>query len=352
MVTGWKSVYPSDEFQVVPMSDGGDGFGPVVGEALGAKPRSVSTVDAAGRKVRSTWWFHERSRTAVIETARTIGLAMLEPGRFHPFELDTLGLANVLSAARRAGTVRYLIGIGGSATNDGGFGLARGLGWRFWDRWGRAVEHWKDLVNLRRIKPPSDDGGNAPGARCVAVDVSNPLLGSRGCSRIYGPQKGLRAEDMAAAEAALRRLSLVLRRQGLRGDVKLAGAGAAGGLGFGLHAFWGAELRSGFEIFAESACLEERLTRAQLVVTGEGSIDPSSLMGKGVGEIVRRCGARGIPCIGLGGVVSDRPEVRRSFDLLMGMGTHLATPEEARSRPAYWLRRLARQAALRWESMK
>lgn len=348
IAAGWRSVFPSDTLHLLPMSDGGDGFGAVVGEALGARPRRTFTTNAAGNRIRSVWWYDTESRTAVIETARVIGLAMLPRGRFHPHDLDTFGLGRVFQAASRAGAKRYRIGIGGSATNDAGFGLARSLGWHFWNRDGKEIDRWLGLADLVRIQPPSKEAGTnklPESERLVAVDVSNPLLGPRGCSRIYGPQKGLRPEDMSGAEKALRKLAEVLRQQGLRGDARQPGAGAAGGLGFGLHAFWNARLFSGFELFATAAHLDRYLSNADVVITGEGCIDASSLMGKGVGGIVALCRNRNLPCLGLGGIVTEDPKVVRQFHRLLGMGNHLTTAEEARSRPAFWLKRLGAEAA-------
>ena len=343
MRAGWVQIRKRDRVSLLPMSDGGDGFGPVVGAALGGNRRLVRTMDAAGRPVVSHGWWHAPSKTAEIESARTIGLAQLPKGRFHPFKLDTFGLGAMVRAAEHSGARSCLIGIGGSATNDGGFGLARSLGWRFLDAAGREILRWPDLLRLSKVEPAPISSPISD--RIVAVDVNNPLTGPRGCSRIYGPQKGLRPQDMEASDAALKRMAMVLQRQGLAPGCQFAGAGAAGGLGYGLHIFWGARIESGFDVFAKSSKLRKMLDQADLVITGEGSIDASSLMGKGVGEIVALCQKRKIPCLGLGGVVSAEPKVRRVFAGLHGMGTHLTRASEARKDPKYWLRKLGSLAA-------
>jgi glycerate kinase len=234
------------------------------------------------------------------------------------------------------------MGIGGSATNDGGFGLARSLGWEFFDREGEAIEQWTGLGQLARIRAPKRrrwfDG-------CVvATDVRNRLLGRRGASRVYGPQKGLRPRDFAVAEPCLGRLARVVKEQFGRDFAREPGAGAAGGLGFGLLAFLGAELQPGFDLFAGQAALERRLRAADLVVTGEGAIDCSTLMGKGVGQIAQRCRQLNIPCIGLAGMVSANLEGGALFTQAYGL-TELTTVTQAKVRPAYWLERLARMAA-------
>ncbi len=321
------------------MSDGGDGFGEVMGKILGAATRRVRTVDAAHGACNATWW--SSNEIAIIESARVIGLAMLPLGRFHPFELDTCGLAEVLRRVTASGSRRCLIGIGGSATNDGGFGLARGLGWRFLDSRGGEIERWVDLGRLRSVRPPAVP--TILSEMTVAVDVQNPLLGREGATRVYGPQKGLRGEDFGKAESCLKQLALVVADHLGCDYSKAAGAGAAGGLGFGLQAFFGARLEPGFDVFARHAGLEPQLEWADGVVTGEGRIDRSTLMGKGVGEIALRCVRHGIPCLGLAGVVEGKDG--ESVFAKLGALTQCTSAEEATQRAAYWLKKLAAQMA-------
>jgi glycerate 2-kinase len=340
---GWRSARPPDVLEMVPMSDGGDGFGEVTSALLGAKGQRVRTMDAARRPCVAQWWWEARSRTAIIESAAVIGLAMLPPGRFHPFELDTRGLGDVVGAAARKGARRCMMGIGGSATNDGGFGLARALGWQFLDRGGQRIECWTGLRLLERIQVPQRRRWFA---RClVATDVQNPLLGRRGASRVYGPQKGLRPTDFAVAEQCLGRLARVVERQLGRDFARVPGAGAAGGLGFGLQAFLGAELTPGLDLFARHAGLERLLGKADLVVTGEGAIDISTLMGKGVGQIGERCRRLRIPCIGLAGMVGMTSGAKGVFTQIHAL-TELTSVRQAKARPAHWLERLAEQVAL------
>src|SRR5690349_13839430 len=232
---GWSKVRPEDHVSILPMSDGGEGFGEVMSALLGARRQRIRTVDAAHHPCLASWWWAAKRGTAIIETASVIGLAMLPPKRFHPFKLDTFGLGALFRAAKRKGAKHGLVGIGGSATNDAGFGLARALGWEFFDRKGRAIRRWLELPSLAAIRPPQrrrwfDE-------LVVAVDVQNPLLGRRGATRIYGPQKGLRPRDFPKAERCLYRLKTVWKTES-GGDLsRVPGSGAAGGLGFGLMAF-------------------------------------------------------------------------------------------------------------------
>lgn len=349
---GWQKARPLDSIVSLPMSDGGDGFGEVLGQLLHAKIQKIKTVDAAHRPCEANWWWEPETRTAVIESANVIGLAKLPPGKFHPFELDTYGLGAVIQAASQKGAKRCLIGIGGSATNDGGFGMARALGWKFWDRDDKPIERWTELDRLKRISRPARTRWFKE--LVVAVDVQNPLLGIRGATWVYGPQKGLRKEDFAKSEKCLRRLAEVMGQfvvPALAGPNRLkaglqtvAGAGAAGGLGFGLLAFARAKAEPGFELFARFAKMEKLLRTADLVITGEGCIDESTFMGKGVGEIARRCRKIKIPCVAFAGNITARMTANQFFAEAHAL-SELTTIASAKSNPAAWLEKLTERHA-------
>lgn len=345
IAAGWKKARPADSLDLLPMSDGGDGFGAIMADLTGAEERILETVDAARLPLKARWWFDPRSGRAIIESAAIVGLALLPPGRFHPYDLDTRGLAAAFRAAWHAGASEILMGIGGSATNDAGFGLARGLGWEFLDDSGRPIERWVELDRVHRWTSPS---GFPPCPVTVAVDVENPLLGPQGCSRIYGPQKGLRPEQAPVAEAALGRLaSLAAAERGTDLSIE-PGAGAAGGLGFGLRTFLGARLESGFGIFARQAQLENRIASADLVITGEGAIDRQTYMGKGTGQVALVCQRLGVRCLGLAGMAEaplDGSVNAGLFHQVAGITPALTHPAEAKSKPDLWLSRLAEKIA-------
>ena len=340
---GWRQARPNDRLQLLPMSDGGDGFGALMGRLLKARPRRVKVLDAAHRPCFSRWWYEPDSKTALVDSSRVVGLAMLPPGRFHPFQSDTYGLGLLLRAACRRGAKRCLVGIGGSATNDGGFGMARALGWTFLDAAGRPIEKWTELKSLTAARPPRHN--RLFEQITVAVDVGNPLLGPRGATRVYGPQKGLRPRDFKHAEACLRRLAKVVGQQLGRDFRDTKGAGAAGGLGFGLAAFLGARLAPGFDLFSAQAGVEAQLRSAEWVVTGEGALDKSTLMGKGVGKIAERCRQLGITCIGLAGTVSREVSASKAFAVTLAL-SDLTSISKAKAKPAFWLERLAVAAAV------
>lgn len=346
IANGWWKVRPHDELECLPMSDGGDGFGEIMANLYGAEERIVQTVDAAGRPREGKWWFHADSRTAIIESAQIIGLALLPTGRYHPFELDTRGLAPAIQAAHAAGAARLIIGIGGSATNDAGFGVARALGWQFFDANDLAIDRWIKLDRLSRWDVPGDLPANVD--YIVAVDVDNPLLGAHGCTRVYGPQKGLRMEQAPLAEACLERLAQLARETYSVDLAAEAGAGAAGGLGFGLRAFLGARIEPGFELFAQASGLAEKLQWADIVITGEGMIDRQTLMGKGTGQVAKLAREAGKICIGLAGtvdVVTHGQSHDRLFNWVWGIAPGMTSPAQAKADAALWLERLATKVA-------
>jgi glycerate kinase len=347
---GWRQARPADHVDIFPISDGGDGFGELVGASLGAATEAVATVDAAHQPCAANWWWEPNSRTAIIEAAQANGMARLPAGKHHPFDLDTFGLGAVIASARAKGAQRCLIGIGGSATNDGGFGMARALGWTFFNERGAIIECWTELHSLSRCQPPQI--AEWPDEILVAVDVQNPLLGPSGCTRVYGPQKGLREGDFDLAERCLARLADVMQSQSGCRVANEPGAGAAGGLGFGLRSFLGARLVPGFGLFAEHGGLNERLSAADLVVTGEGSIDGSTFMGKGVGALAALCREAGKPCVGLGGAVNDRVAAAQFFTRTYAMSPDLTDRATAMANNAEWLARLASRAAAAWEDQR
>ena len=339
---GWSSVRAADTVELLPMSDGGDGFGIVLGALLKAETRVTKTVDAAHRPISAEWWWEPKSATAIIEAARANGLAQLPHGKFHPFELDTFGLGAVMQDAASAGAKRCVMGIGGSATNDGGFGVARALGWEFFNAKSAALDRWTDLHSLTQIKIPQREKWFEDFS--VAVDVNNPMLGATGCTRVYGPQKGLKETDFEFSERCLGTLAGLAEQELHLKTAATPGAGAAGGLGFGLATFFGAKLEPGFALFAQLADLHVRLAAADLIITGEGAIDEQTLMGKGVGELAMLCRQLGKPCIGLAGVVTDEPKARKFFYDVRAI-VSMTSADDARANAARWLEEIARLGA-------
>lgn len=294
MAEGVRRVLPKAELDLVPMADGGPGTVEAMVAARGGRLMRAPAHDPLGRPLEAAWGLLDEE-TAVIEMAAAAGLSLLREEERDPRLTTTYGVGDLIRAALDAGCRRLIVGIGGSATNDGGAGLAQALGARLLDeKGGELPSGGAALARLARI----DASGLDPRLRecrvLVASDVGNPLVGPEGASAVYGPQKGATPTMVEELDAALRRYAQVVERDlGLR-VAQAPGAGAAGGLGAGLMAFLGAEMRSGFALVAEVVGLRERLQGAHLVLTGEGRLDAQTAYGKtalGVARLAKEGGA-------------------------------------------------------------
>lgn len=281
-----------------PLSDGGDGFIDVIRYY---RPRVLEVRarvrDPLGRSIAARWGWDPEHETAYLESASVVGLANLAPAERAPLDADTFGVGQLIACTAGLGARRLVVGLGGSATVDGGFGMARALGFRFEDRYGDVIVRTGDLADLTKIVPP-DGRPLTDGLRVTAlVDVANPLLGPSGAAPVFGAQKGA---DRPAIERLEKGLATLARRWvadlGVAADVDDApGGAAAGGLGAGCRAFLGAELDTGASWCAELARLSEALDGADGVVTGEGRFDDQSRDGKATGYVLDESGRRGLP---------------------------------------------------------
>ncbi|MBL9151177.1 MAG: glycerate kinase [Verrucomicrobiales bacterium] len=296
----------------LPIADGGEGMARAITLATGGQWITTDVTDPLGRRVEAGYGWIDSSRTAVIEMAEPSGLWRVSPDERDPWRASTRGTGELMRHAIEVGAQRLLLGIGGSATNDGGTGMAAALGVRFLDASGDLVA---DLpTNLDRVHRIDTTARIALPEVVVACDVTNPLLGPTGCTRVYGPQKGLSAADFDRHESRLAHLVSLTGSAG-RLAAETPGAGAAGGLGFGCLVFCGARLRPGFDLVSEILGLEPAVAEADLVITGEGSLDRQTLSGKGpagVAELARRLEK---PVVAFAGVVDPaaRPDLERIF---------------------------------------
>jgi len=294
---GLRAGWPDDAGELVcvscPIADGGDGLAETLVKALGGTWRELVVNDPLGERIPARYGWIEDSgggALAIIEMAAASGLALLAGRSLDPARASTFGTGELLRHAVDSGAKEILLGIGGSGTNDGGSGVALAMGFRFFDAEGRArMDLPKALRDIVRIVPPT--GLRLPSVT-VACDVTNPLLGPDGCTRIYGPQKGIRSEEIPLHEERLAHLVELLGTPG-ETAARLAGAGAAGGLGFGAMVFLDAVLAPGFELVADYLGLGSLIAGADLVISGEGRLDAQSLCGKGphgVVQMARRAG--------------------------------------------------------------
>ncbi len=280
-----------------PVSDGGDGFLAVLRHYRpGLLEARARVPDPLGRSIDAAWVWDPDRRAAWVESAAAVGLRLVAPDERRPLDADSAGLGRLLRTVGGLGVRRLVIGLGGSATVDGGFGMARELGFRFEDGRGRPVRRPGDLLRLARIVPPA---GPLPVAGRIAAlaDVDHPLLGPEGAPTAFGPQKGATPAQVGRLETGLARLAeRWVADLGAPADLAgLRGTGAAGGLGGGLVAFLGARLTRGSAWVARLAGLGRALDRADLALTGEGRFDRGSLAGKGTGRVIREARRRGVP---------------------------------------------------------
>ncbi len=305
IVRGLRRAWPRAAFTTLALADGGEGFARILTRAAGGELFRTRTRDAIGRPCRVSWGLLRDGRTAVLDLASASGLAQLPVGLRDPRHTSTAGTGVVLRRALAAGATTLIIGLGGSATNDGGIGLASALGWRFVNRRGDDIAPTgAGLLALDRIVPPA---ARLRARVIVAADVDNPLFGPRGAAFQFGPQKGAGPAAVSSLDRGLRRLAEVARRDLGTDLARRPGAGAAGGVGFGLMTFFGATLEPGFELFRRSVGLDGLIARHELVVTGEGCFDITSLAGKGPYRLAQLAHEHGRPVWGLFGRVTVRP---------------------------------------------
>ena len=335
-----ENVFPGAIFDICPIADGGEGTALAMTTALAGEWVHAQTQDAHGRPLEAPFGWVASSATAVMEMSAASGLAIVQDIELNPFKASTLGTGVLIQSALRRGAKRILIGIGGSATNDGGLGVALALGYRFKRRGQDFSPTLETLLEADQVVRPTA----LPSCELiVACDVDNPLLGPHGATRVYGPQKGVR--DFAWFEQRLEHLADLARRDLGVDPRDIPGAGAAGGLGFGLMAFLGGRLVSGFDMVASQIDLEARVASADLVITGEGRLDAQSLQGKGPVGVARLARQLGKKIVGVAGSVDDSDALRAQFDLLIGIKPAEMPLEEAMRRTGELLESAVRAQA-------
>lgn len=296
IAAGVREAYAAVDVVQVPVADGGDGTVEALVDANHGEYRMSRVEGPLGDPVDARYGLIDGGRTAVVELATASGLTLISPRRRDPRKTSTYGFGQLLDTARRDGVSTIIAGIGGSATNDGGAGMAQALGIRLVDADGRDLPRGgAALVDLVRVDPSGLDPGWREMKIRVASDVTNPLTGPRGASAVYGPQKGADPATVEELDRALKRLG------GVIGVDQVPGAGAAGGTGAGLLAFLGATLEPGAALVVEATGFDARLPGADVVITGEGRVDEQTGFGKAPGEVAKRATLAGIPVLLIAG---------------------------------------------------
>ena len=310
---GLRDALPDAEIKIVPMADGGEGTAEAICEARGGSWLTCKAHDPIGREIEARYGWIEDGKLAVMEMSEAAGMRRLTENERDPVRATTFGVGEMILDAANRGANEIIIGLGGSATNDGGWGMARALGYRFdYER-----EQEKDsarvghLGDLSRIETPQDL--KLPEI-IAAVDVRNPLLGENGATRVFGPQKGASKDELNILEQALTRLADVVAKEFDCDYRDKSGAGAAGGLGFGLMSFCAATIQPGFDVIAEAVGLESKMKEVDLVITGEGSLDRQTLEGKTPAGVARMARKLGKKVFAIAGRYDGNPQVRELFD--------------------------------------
>jgi len=303
--TGIKKVYSEAVTKVLPLADGGEGTVEALTLGMGGKLQSIEVTGPLGNKILAQYGILSDGKTAIVEMAAAAGITLVPDNKRNPFYTTTYGVGEILLDAMHKGCRHFIIGIGGSATNDGGVGMLQALGYDMLDADGKPVSFGAaGLKVLCRI----DDSRVTPELKeCsfrIACDVTNPLCGEKGCSAIYGPQKGASSEDIALMDKWMGDYARISKEKYSHADANAPGAGAAGGMGFAFLTFTNATLESGIEIVLAETKLEDHISKADLVITGEGRLDGQTVMGKAPVGVARIAKKYNKPVIAFAGCVT------------------------------------------------
>ncbi|MBC8532381.1 glycerate kinase [Gehongia tenuis] len=334
---GARLACPDAEVIKVPMADGGEGTVDALVMAAGGRRVACRALDPLGREIESFYGLIDEGRTAVIEMAAASGLPLLQKDELNPLKASTYGTGQLIAHALDRGVERIIIGIGGSATNDGGLGMAKALGARFSGENGEAGEGGGALAAVTAV----DVSALHPRLREVAIeaacDVTNPLCGPKGASAVFGPQKGADEAMIKQLDAGLAHYASILKRDLGRDIENVPGSGAAGGLGGGLMAFLNARLLPGIDIITGAAGLAEKIQSADLVITGEGRTDEQTLYGKVPSGVAKL--AHGVPVVCLSGGLLEGYQAlyQHGVTAVFSIAQRPVTLEEAMEHSAEWL---------------
>ena len=316
--SGFSQVFPDADYTLLPMADGGEGTSAVLSYVLGGRWKEVNVHDPLMRPITAKYLLLPDA-TAVIEIAQACGLHLLTVAERNPVITSSYGVGELITDALNEGVKRIIIGLGGSATNDAGLGMLTALGITFYDINENVLAQGGG--ELARLKQLDDTNFHAKVLNTVfevACDVTNPLCGQLGASAIFGPQKGASPQQVEELDKALNHFATTCEQHGYQACQEIAGAGAAGGLGYALMTFCNAQLKSGFDTIAESTNLSQHIANADLVITGEGKLDAQTAMGKVAGGISQLAKASHIPVIAICGSVDGlKPAETTQFDVVI-----------------------------------
>ena len=310
---GWASVYPECDIRKVSIADGGEGSVEALVETLDGEFVEVAVSDPLGRPIKAKYGIVDGGCTAVMEMSAASGLPLLAPEERNPLRTSTYGTGEMIVDAFKRGCRKFLIGIGGSATNDGGLGMLRALGFKFFDAEGSELcGDGESLERVVRIDGSGAMKGLSEAEFIVACDVNNPLCGERGAAYVYAPQKGADEAMVRRLDAGLRNYAAVIELYNGESVADMPGAGAAGGLGAGFKALLGARLERGIDMILGAMHFDKIIEGSDLVITGEGRVDRQTVMGKAPSGVLQAATRQGIPTVAIGGAVAWCEELYNS----------------------------------------
>ena len=315
-----RNIFPESDLIGIPIADGGDGTLETIIDATNGKLMNSQVKGPDNSIVQASWGLfnsEKNEKTGIIEMARASGLAMIDPKNLDPFNSTSFGTGELILDAVKNGAKKIILGIGGSATNDCGIGVAKAVGIRFLDSKNKEVGN--NVSNFSNIKKINLDNFNSQLNDIkfeVACDVTNKLCGKEGASYIYGPQKGASAEDVKILDKNLLHIGNLIEKDLGVNVLDIKGGGAAGGLGAGMVAFFGAKLRPGVDIIFDTLSVEEKIKDADLIITGEGQFDISSTYNKAPAAIAKLGKKYNIPTIGISGSFGEGFDKLDEFGIL------------------------------------
>ena len=303
---GIRQVYPHAETTVCPLADGGEGTVDAIIAATGGEMVEVTVHNPIGKRIKSRYGMIPHTKTAIIEMSAAAGITLIDEKDRNPLTTTTYGVGELILDAIAKGCRKFIVGIGGSATNDGGIGMLQALGFAFLDKNGNQVAFGaKGLKDLVKIKTDNAVNALKQCSFCVACDVKNTLCGENGCSAIYGPQKGATPAMVKDMDAWLGNYAELTKQVIPAADANIPGTGAAGGLGFAFLSYLNATLQSGIDLVIKETELEKYIKDADIVVTGEGRLDGQSSMGKAPVGVAKLAKKYKKPVIAFSGCVTD-----------------------------------------------
>ncbi|MBQ1801678.1 MAG: glycerate kinase [Lachnobacterium sp.] len=335
---GIQKVYEDAQIKISPLADGGEGTTYALTKGMNGEFRKVKVSGPLENvKVVATYGIIKDTKTAIIEMSQAAGITLVPPEKRNPLRTTTYGVGEIIKDAIKQGCRHFIVGIGGSATNDGGIGMLQALGYDFFDESGNKISQGASACELEHLVKIDDSNVIKELKECdfkIACDVTNPLCGKNGCSEVFGPQKGATDDMVKKMDNWLKNYSILAKKIKPKADANYPGTGAAGGLGFAFLTFTKASLESGIDIVLKETKLEELVKDADIVVTGEGRLDKQTVMGKapiGVAQIAKKYNKK---VIAFAGVVTKEARIlnKNGIDAFFPILREVITEEEAMSK--------------------